>query len=346
MRRVDNPKQRFQREQIEWVEEPPPLASLEVIEERPKTIISENDSPDIGFRYSVNPYRGCYHACAYCYARPSHQYWGFGAGTDFERKIIVKVTAPELLRARFEARDWVGETIVFSGNTDCYQPLEAAWRLTRGCLEVCAEYQNPVSIITKNALVARDLDLLVRLHEHAALRVYISIPFLNEQHARLIEPGASAPHKRLAALRALSEAGIETGVAVAPIIMGLNDNQLPELLTLAHEAGATRAFKTALRLPAEVADVFEPRLREALPNHADKVMSGIHQIRRGKKNESAFGERMRGHGPRWKLVEDLFDLQCKRLGLNLEPMGMQARPADTFRRPHGQLDLFSKHDAE
>lgn len=347
MRRVHNPKQRFMREQLEWVEEPPPLALLEVIEERAKTILSENDSPDIGFRYSLNPYRGCYHACAYCYARPSHQYWGFGAGTDFERKLIVKVNAPELLRERFEQSSWQGETIVFSGNTDCYQPLEAARRLTRQCLELCAEYKNPVSIITKNALVARDLDLLQRLNERTRLRVYISIPFADEAHARLIEPGASPPHKRFAALAALAAAGIETGVAVAPIIVGLNDGQMATVLQRAQAAGAQHAFKTALRLPAEVADVFVPRLREALPTYADKVISGIHQIRRGKQNESALGERMCGHGPRWQVIEDMFELQCKRLGLNREREGLDTfAPEPTFERPTMQLSLFDSRSPQ
>ncbi|MET0385940.1 MAG: PA0069 family radical SAM protein [Polyangiales bacterium] len=339
MRRVDNPKKRFDREQIEWVEEPP-HATLELHEERPKTILSENDSPDIGFRYSLNPYRGCFHACAYCYARPSHQYWGFGAGTDFERKIIIKVNAPELLRERFDRKDWQGAPITFSGNTDCYQPLEAAHRLTRRCLEVCAEYQNPVAIITKNVLVARDLDVLVRLHEHARLRVYVSLPFAEPAHARALEPGASAVHKRFAALTALSEAGIETGIAIAPVIIGLNDGQIPELLRRAHAAGVRHAFITALRLPAEVGSVFEQRLRETLPGYADKVLSGVHQIRRGKLNESAFGQRMTGHGPRWELVSDLFELHCKRLGINTFEGGMQVVAASTFQRPHGQLALF------
>jgi len=339
MRPVDNPKHRYNREQVEWVEAPP-FAALELHEERPKTILSENDSPDIGFRYSLNPYRGCYHACAYCYARPSHQYWGFGAGTDFERKIVVKVNAPELLRERFERRDWVGEPITFSGNTDCYQPLEAARRLTRQCLEVCAEYQNPVAIITKNGLVARDLDVLVRLHESTQLRVYVSIPFVDAEHSRALEPGASPVHKRFAALAALSEAGIETGIAIAPIIIGLNDGQLPELLTRARDAGVQHAFITALRLPGEVAGVFEARLRETLPGYAGKVLSGIHQIRRGKLNESAFGERMQGVGPRWQLVSDLFDLHTKRLGINTSDRGTHVPQASTFRRPGPQLDLF------
>ncbi|HEX2679460.1 MAG TPA: radical SAM protein, partial [Polyangiales bacterium] len=174
MRRTDNPKNKFEATAVEWLEQAP-LAQLELHEERSKSILSENDSPDLSFRYSLNPYRGCYHACAYCYARPSHQYWGFGAGTDFERKIIVKVNAPELLRARFEKKDWSGETIVFSGNTDCYQPLEAARRLTRACLELCAQYKNPVAIITKNQLVRRDIDVLQELHARASVRVFVSI---------------------------------------------------------------------------------------------------------------------------------------------------------------------------
>jgi DNA repair photolyase len=335
MRRVDNPKNRFEPQAMEWLEAP--FAGLEIHEEHAKSIVSENDSPDIGFRYSVNPYRGCYHACAYCYARPSHQYWGFGAGTDFERKIIVKVNAAELLRARFEQASWQGEPIAFSGNTDCYQPLEAAHRLTRACLELCAEYQNPVFIITKSALIQRDIDVLLRLREHSTLRVYMSIAFADDAQARALEPGASAPSKRFAALAALSQAGIDTGIALAPVIVGLNDGQIPELLTRARQAGAKHAFKTALRLPLEVADVFEPRLREAFPGVADKVMHGVLQIRRGKKNESAFGDRMRGHGPRWQLVEDLFALHYQRLGFSpiADPL-----VAPSFRRPRAQLTLF------
>jgi DNA repair photolyase len=337
VRRIDNPKNRFEPAVVEWQDEPAPYATLEVHEERAKTILSENDSPDIAFRYSLNPYRGCFHGCAYCYARPSHQYWGFGAGTDFERKLIAKVNAAELLRARFERDDWRGETITLSGNTDCYQPLEAAYRLTRACLEVCAEYANPVAIITKNALVTRDIDVFLRLQERARLRVFMSIPIGDAATSRALEPGASSPDKRFAALAALSEAGIDTGIAVAPVIVGLNDEQIPELLARARAAGAKHAFKVALRLPLEVADVFEPRLREALPGVADKVMSGVYQIRRGKKNESAFGERMRGHGPRWQLVEDLFALHFRRLGFQ-PPAEMPA--ISTFRRPRAQLELF------
>ncbi len=340
MRRTDNPQNRFESQSIAWDDdEPPPYALLEVHEERAKSIVSANDSPDLPFRYSVNPYRGCYHGCAYCYARPSHQYWGFGAGTDFDRKIIVKVNAPELLRERFESHDWAGDPITFSGNTDCYQPLEAARRLTRGCLEACAEYQNPAVIITKSALVARDLDVLTELATKARLRVYISIPFADDAKARQIEPGASVPSKRFAAMAQLSAAGIETGVAIAPIIAGLNDPDIPELLSRARAAGAQHAFKTALRLPAEVLPVFESRLTQAFPDSAHKVMSAVVQIRRGKKNESAFGERMRGYGPRWQVIEDLFDLHCHRLGFEDRREDFFEQPT-TFRRWHGQLDLF------
>ena len=343
MRRVDNPKNRFERTQLVWEDEEPPNAELELHEERPKSILSENDSPDIGFRYSLNPYRGCYHACAYCYARPSHQYWGYGAGTDFERKITIKVTAPELLRERFERKDWRGELIVFSGNTDCYQPLEAARKLTRRCLEVCAEYRNPVSIITKNALVARDVDVLQQLHARASVRVYVSIPFWESEHARALEPGASPPHKRFAALQVLADHGIDTGLSISPLIVGLNDGYVRTILERASEVGVKHAFMTALRLPGEVATVFEGRLRSQLPGYADKVISGIHQIRRGKLNNSNFGERMNGEGPRWKVISDLFEMHCKRLGIRTSRTGMDARESNTFERParaNDQLELF------
>lgn len=341
MRRVDNPANRFQREAIEWLDEALPYAGLEVYEERAKSIVSENDSPDLPFRYSVNPYRGCYHGCAYCYARPSHQYWGFGAGTDFERKLVVKVNAPQLLAERFDRNDWCGERVIFSGNTDCYQPLEAAHRLTRGCLEVCAQYRNPVSVITKGALVRRDLDVLQTLAQVASVSVSISIPFASDEHARAIEPGASAPSKRFEALAALSAAGIDTGIAIAPVIPGLTDRALPELLSRARAAGAKHAFIIPLRLPAEVAPVFEARLQEAFPDAAGKVMSAVTQIRAGKKNDSRFGERMRGQGPRWQVIEDLFALHCEKLGLTHDREADSApEHVSTFQRPHGQLTLF------
>jgi DNA repair photolyase len=316
VRSVDNPNNRFLPTAVEWEPGEAPLAALHVHEEQAKSILSRNDSPDIAFAYSVNPYRGCQHACAYCYARPSHQYWGFGAGTDFEREIIVKVNAPELLRAALSRRSWRGDPIAFSGNTDCYQPLEGRYRLTRALLEICAEHRNPVTIITKSPLLLRDLDVLLQLKERSELVVFMSIAFADDENARAIEPGAPAIHRRFEALRALSEAGIETGVGVAPIIAGLNDRDVPRVLERAAQAGARRAFHTLLRLPAEVAQVFVPRVREALPLAANKIERAQRDLHGGKLNDPRFGARMRGSGARWQAIDRLFELHCKRLGLN------------------------------
>jgi DNA repair photolyase len=337
MRQIDNPKNRFVPAEIAWDEGEAPLALLHVHEEHAKSIVSENDSPDLPFRYSINPYRGCQHACAYCYARPSHQYWGFGAGTDFEREIIVKVNAPELLREAFARPSWRGESLTFSGNTDCYQPLEGRYRLTRALLGICLEHRNPVAMVTKGALVLRDLDVLRELATRARLRVYVSIAFANDDSARAIEPGAPAIHRRFETLAALSEAGIETGVAVAPIIPGLNDRDVAEILARAQQAGARHAFHTALRLPSEVKPVFLARLREALPNAADRVEHAILEMRGGQLNDSRFGARMRGQGARWQIVDELFALQVKRLGLDTERL---PDPPTTFERPSNQLKLW------
>ena len=345
-----NPPLRFSAVQLDRhdpsLEEAPPLASLEVIEERAKSILAENDSPDVGFRWSINPYRGCYHACAYCYARPTHAYLGLGSGTDFDRKIVVKTNAAELLREAFDKKSWVGEHIALSGNTDCYQPLEAKYQITRSILEVCAEYRNPVGVITKNAMVTRDVELLAKLAREAHCRVTISAAFKDDESARKIEPGASSITKRFEAMRILSDAGIEVGISLAPVIPGLNDDHLPELLARAKEAGASYAFIVLLRLPLEVLPVFDERLTEAFPLRADKVKNAIREMRLGKMNESAPGERMRGHGARWKAIEQLFRVHVARLGLNAvrgeegEPVESPSAVATTFRRPHGQLSLF------
>jgi len=342
MRSVENPKNRFEPAEIEWEDGEAPLALLHVHEERSKTILSENDSPDLGFRFSINPYRGCQHACAYCYARPSHQYWGFGAGTDFDREIIVKVNAPELLREAFARKSWKGESITFSGNTDCYQPLEGRYQLTRQLLSICLEHKNPVAIITKSPLIRRDLDVLSALAREARLTVFMSIAFADDETARAIEPGAPAIHRRFEALRALAGAGIETGVAMAPIIPGLNDKDIGKVLQRARDAGARHAFRTLLRLPAEVKPVFLTRLREARPQAADKIENAIRDARGGELYDNRFGARMHGEGARWLAIEDLFDLQCKRLGLNAdrdEPSAGAAEPS-TFERPGPQLKLF------
>ncbi len=341
-RAIANPPLRFSAQQLDLqdpsLEVEAELAKLEVIEERAKSILSENSSPDIGFRFSINPYRGCYHACSYCYARPTHAYLGLGSGTDFDRKIVVKVNAPELLEEAFEKRSWQGDHIALSGNTDCYQPLEAKYQITRRLLEICARYRNPASIITKNAMVLRDLDVLTKHAREARCRVTLSIPFADEAMAKKIEPGASPIGKRFEALRALADAGIEVGISLAPVIPGLNDDQIPALLERAKEAGASSAFIVLLRLPLEVLPVFDERLEQAFPLRADKVRNAIREMRLGKMNESAPGERMRGHGARWAAIEQLFHLHAKRLGMN-RGEAMAALPT-TFRRPKAQLDLF------
>ena len=207
-----------------------PAAELEVYEDESKSILSHNDSPDIGFRWSVNPYRGCFHACSYCFARPTHEYFGFGAGTDFERRIFVKRNAPQLLEQAFRKPSWRGERIVFSGVTDCYQPLEAAWKLTRGCLEVCVKYRNPAGIITKSLLIRRDAELLAALAREADCSVSMSIPFRDEAIARKIEPGTPTIRRRFETMEILAKAGVPVGIGIAPIIPGLNDADIPALL--------------------------------------------------------------------------------------------------------------------
>jgi len=273
-----------------------------------------------------------------CYARPSHQYWGFGAGTDFERKIVVKTNAPDLLRRELVRRSWQGDVIVFSGNTDCYQPLEAVYGLTRRCLEVCAEFRNPVAVITKAALVRRDVELLARLSKETPVSVTLSIAFADDAMSRKIEPGTSPPSQRFETLRILSDAGLRTGISLAPTIPGLNDGDIPELLRRGRSAGARFAFHTPVRLSAEVLPVFEQRLAEAFPQRAAKVFHAIEDIRGGKRNESAFGARMHGIGPRWSAIESLFDVECRRLGLNQEAV---AEPPSRYRRPERQGNLFS-----
>jgi DNA repair photolyase len=334
---ISNPPNPWDSTHVEYLGEPPE-AALEIFEEESRSILAENESPDVGFRWSLNPYRGCFHACSYCYARTSHEYLGFGAGTDFDRKIVVKVNAPELLRQQLLKRSWEGETIVFSGNTDCYQPLEAVYGLTRRCLEVCAEFRNPVAIITKGALVRRDVELLARMARETSVFVSLSIPFSDDAMSRAIEPNASLPSQRIETLRLLSEAGIRTGVGVAPVIPGLNDSQISAVLERARAAGATSAFMTLVRLAGQTLPVFRERLEQAFPDRAAKIWSAIRQVRGGKLNESEFGARMHGVGPRWAAIRSLFDVECRRLGFNEERTGEE--PENAFRRPAAQRDLF------
>lgn len=337
-RPIANPPNPWASTHVEYLGAPPD-AKLEVYEDDSKSIVAHNDSPDLGFRWSVNPYRGCYHGCAYCYARPGHEYLGFGAGTDFERKIVVKRNAPALLREHFERKSWTGEPVVFSGVTDCYQPLEAVYGLTRGCLEVCLEYRNPVNVISKGALIRRDAELLGRLAREASASAALSIGFCDDAMARKIEPWASPPSRRLEALAALADAGVDVGVSLAPIIPGLNDDQIPELLARAKAAGARWTFMTLLRLPGPVLPVFEQRLHEAVPLRAAKVLHAIEDMRDGKRNDPRFGTRMRGQGPRWAAIEAVFEAHRRKLGFAHSDVGSDP-PRSTFRRPRAQRELF------
>ena len=313
--RIDNPPNPYLSEHRDWLE-PPPVTQVEVYEETARSILSENDSPDIPFRWSVNPYRGCQHACAYCYARPGHEYLGLGAGSDFDTKLIAKTNAPALLRSALSKRGWAHERICFSGVTDCYQPIEAVYRLTRSCLHVCLEFRNRVSIITKSRLVMRDIDILAQLQHAGGASVYQSIPFADDMTAKLIEPQAPPPSKRFEAMRSLTDAGIPVGVMVAPIIPGLNDSQIPDILRRAAEAGATSAGYAALHLPGNAAPVFLARLREAMPGKAAKIESRIREMRHGQLNDSRFGRRMTGEGEYWQNIKSLFRLSAQRCGLS------------------------------
>jgi DNA repair photolyase len=311
---ISNPPNPWATTDVEYLEEAPPEVKLEVYEDHSRKILSTNDSPDVGFTWSVNPYRGCFHACAYCYARPSHEYLSFGAGTDFDRKIVIKPRAPELLREAFSKKSWKGETVVFSGVTDCYQPLEASYRLTRRCLEVCALFGNPVGIITKAPLIERDVELLAAMRG-AGLHVTVSIPFWDPAKARAIEPYVATPQRRIRIIETLAARGISVGVNVAPIIPGLNDEDIPRILTAARDAGATSAGSVLLRLPGSVKEVFEQRLRAALPLQADRVLHRIRETRGGQLYDPRFGVRGRGEGVLSDSIQALFRTTARRLGL-------------------------------
>jgi len=338
-RKVYNPPNPWRESHVDWEGEPPP-SKLEVFRETARSALVENDSPDLGFRWGLNPYRGCYHGCAYCYARPYHEYLGWGSGSDFERKIVVKENIAEVLRKELMAKRWRGDRVALSGITDCYQPLEASFRLTRACLEVFLEFRNPVLIITKSSVIRRDADLLAQLAREADCFVWLSIPFADDDTGKRIEPWASPVSRRFETLRMLSEAGVPTGVAIAPIIPGLNDSHIPFVLERAREAGAQRAFITSVRLPGDVKEVFHVRVRDVLPAaRVRKIENAIRELRGGKLDEAAFHTRMGGQGERWKSTEALFEQTCRRLGYE---MGEPEEKPTTFARPDegGQLSLF------
>ena len=364
---IRNPPNPWEELDVDWDGEAPP-ARLEIYEEEaasilggkvPGTKAAAQSKREWAFRYSVNPYRGCFHGCAYCYARTSHQYLGFGAGTDFERKLVVKTNAVELLRNLFEKKSWQGNTLMFSGNTDCYQPIEASYRLTRGMLELCALYQNPVSIITKSTILLRDLDVLMELHRKTALCITFSISFASDEMGRKIEPWAPLISKRFAAMKKLSEAGIRTGVSLCPIIPGLNDADLPSILKQAKDAGAQFTFANLVKLPSAVNAVFEERMHEVVPLRSKKIMRALAEMRPPQDlpmtmqmNPREMNKRLRDHGEgeRWSSLYQLFERTAAKLGFEdrLESQQMIEPEVSTFRRPseessktHGaQLSLF------
>jgi DNA repair photolyase len=339
MRYINNPPNPYLSTHPEWIGEPP-AAKIEVFEETAtRSIINKNNSPDIPFDYSINCYRGCPHACTYCFSRPTHEYLGFGAGTDFETKIVAKVRAPELLREELMRKSWQGDPLVFSFTSDPYVPLEANYELTRKCLEVCLEFRNPVSIITKSALIRRDVTLIKQLAVEADAHVFFTIPFLNHDVTRALEPFAPFPEHRFAAMKTLADAGIEVGLAIAPIIPGLNEHEIPELLKQAHAAGAQSAFINLLRLPGNVEPYFLERLQQTMPLRAQKVINRIKEVKGGVLNKTDFGDRMRGEGPFWEMVQKTFEIHARRLGLNEDRYEIKER-RHTFRRPSPQGSLF------
>ena len=316
---ADNPKNRFEKIEVElelgeWdAEEPGPETIY--LREVSRSIIARNDSPDIGFDASINPYRGCSHGCIYCYARPTHEYFGFSAGLDFESKVLVKEDAPELLRKQLSSPRWKPQVLSISGVTDCYQPVEKKLRITRRCLEVLTEFRNPVTIVTKNHLVTRDIDLLSELARHDAAVVAVSLTTLDDDLRRVMEPRTSRPVRRLAAIEALARAGVSVGVMTAPVIPGLNDHELPSLISAAAEAGAGFAAYTHVRLPHTVRPLFEDWLARQFPERKEKVLNRIRSMRSGRLNDPHFVSRMRGEGIFADQIFQLFDISCRRAGL-------------------------------
>jgi DNA repair photolyase len=335
------PQNRFERLAVEIDEEfaaEMPSPRTQFFHDASRSIISRNDSPDIPFGASINPYRGCEHGCAYCYARPYHEYLGFSSGLDFESRILVKTEAPRLLREELMNPKWQPQVLAMSGVTDCYQPVERRLEITRRCLEVLAEFRNPVGIVTKNHLVTRDIDHLASLAAHGAARVFLSITTLGADLSSKLEPRASRPTHRLDAVRRLVEAGVPAGVMVAPILPGLNEHEIPAILAAAAEAGAVSAGYTVLRLPHAVKDVFTAWLQTHFPERAAMVLDRVRSLRRGRLNVSDFGERFRGEGIFADEIAQLFEVSARRLGLNRErpPLSTAA-----FRRPGPQqMTLF------
>jgi DNA repair photolyase len=315
----------------------PPLRTTVTVE-HPRTIITRNASPDIGFDRSINPYRGCEHGCIYCFARPSHAYHDLSPGLDFETKLFAKPDAPVLLRAELGKKGYAVAPIAFGTNTDPYQPIEDQWRITRGCIEVLAEHDHPLTITTKSDRVTRDIDLLRPMAAKGLACVALSITTLQPKVAMTVEPRAPTPLRRLAAVRKLTDAGIPTYVSLAPVIPAITDMEIEQLLAAAADAGARGAFFLPVRLPWEVAPLFRAWLDTHFPDRADKVMATIHSLRGGRDNDPEFFSRMRGSGPWAELLRTRFRIACRKHGFNGERIQLRT---DLFRAPRGpQGDLF------
>ena len=339
-----NPANRFEKLHLEreidvnQLEEPELPPNTTLLEDKSCSVLTRNDSPDVGFEFSINPYRGCEHGCIYCFARPTHEYLGFSAGLDFESKILVKRDAPQLLRKELSSPKWKPQVVVMSGVTDCYQPIERKLKITRGCLEVFAEFRNPVGIITKNHLVTRDIDLLQELARYNAIRVNVSVTTLDMNLARIMEPRTSMPEARLDAIRQLSSAGIPVNLMVAPVVPAITDHEMVSIIERAVDAGATSAGYVLMRLPYAVKDLFEQWVKTHFPDRADKVLNRLRSLRGGKLYDATWGKRMSGEGIFAEQIAKTFDIACRKFGLN------KPRPelsTDNFKRPAGnQLELL------
>lgn len=302
-----------------------------------KSVIAKNDSYDVGFEYSFNPYRGCEHGCVYCYARPTHEYLGFSSGTDFESKIMIKKDAPKLLEAEFNKKSYKPDLIMFSGNTDCYQPVERNLKITREALKVCLKYRNPVSVITKNDLILRDTDILKELANLNLVSVSVSVTTLNKDLVRKMEPRTSTPERRLQIIEELAGRNIPVGVSIAPVIPGLNDEEIPAILKQASLRGAVFASHIMLRLPYAVKELFLQWIKSEFPERESKIVNKIREMRDGKLNDYEFGTRFSGKGELAETTHTLFEISCRKYGLNKEKTVLRK---DLFRRVNNQIEMF------
>lgn len=305
--------------------------------ENSKTIVNKVDSPDVGMAYSLNPYQGCEHGCTYCYARNSHQYWGYSAGIEFERKIIVKKDAPILFKKFLEKKGWDATTISLSGNTDCYQPAERKFKLTRQLLEIALAYKQPIGMITKNSLILRDRDILKEMARLNLCMVYVSINSLNEDLRQVMEPRTTTAKQRLKVVEELSKDGIPVGVMVAPLVPGLSDHEIPKILKAVANAGAIKAGYTVVRLNGAIGQIFEDWLQKNFPDRFDKVWHSIQSCHGGNVNDSRFGDRMRGDGNISQMIRDSFRLHCRLNGLNVKDIILDHT---LFKVPSNQVSMF------